>query len=146
MRWYRVFAGREEAPGADAVENWFRSHDPSAQAVFDGDDLGWYRAQSAGAAGEIRIERYLTREEGIRNELNTWAAWLESLGERPNTVDLMRHIIETRQLFTVRSETGSDSLCESFCRWLGSQVDGIYQADGQGFFAADGTLLVAEDG
>jgi hypothetical protein len=146
MKWYRVFAAGEEAPRADAVVAWLRTYDPSASPLFEGDELGWYRARYGGAVGEIVIDRYLTREEGIRGELNTWAAWLESLGDSQKAADLMRRVIETRQLFTARSEIGNDSFCASFCRWLAKEVDGIYQADGQGFFAADGTLLVAEDG
>ena len=31
------------------------------------------------------------------------------------------------------------------CRFLARATDGIYQIDGQGFFAADGTLLVTEE-
>jgi hypothetical protein len=146
VRWHRVFGGSEKAPEAEACESWLRRLDPTARLEFEADELGWYRAAGTGPAGKILIDRYLTREDSIRSELNSWAAWLESLGEHPRTVELMQQVITARQLFTVRSQTGAEPLCVDLCRWLGSQVEGIYQVDGCGFFGADGTLLVAEDG
>ena len=55
-------------------------------------------------------------EEGIRAELNTWAAWLETAGHNPNHSWLMGHMIQTRQIFTlepaVRTEAGHVGLEE----------------------------------
>jgi hypothetical protein len=56
----------------------------------------------------------------------------------------------SRQFFTVMrsldtpDESGVDRLCEGLCQYLSTELDGIWQADGQGLKGADGTLLLQE--
>jgi hypothetical protein len=148
--WHRVFAAKEEAPTPAELSNWIKNLNPSALAAFHGDDLGWFRAElrncDPGAA--IEIERYVTREDGIRPELNTWAGWLESLGDKGPGVTLMPEIIAAQQLFTVRraqeDSAGKDDALVQICQWLAGFTAGVYQVDGRGFFSTEGELLVAE--
>jgi hypothetical protein len=120
--------------------------------TFKGDDLGWFRAELVigDDAVPLPVERFLGSEEGIRAELNTWAAWLESAGEGPVYLRLMQHMIGTTQVFTLGpldpdDEAAVSPVCVALCRFLAGATAGVYQADGQGFFAADGTLLVPEE-
>src|SRR5881275_78737 len=89
-------------------------------------------------------------EEGIRAELNTWAAWLETCDYSPNHAALMEWVIQTRQLYTLRrpldhaDEVRLERVCVGTCRFLAGATDGVYQLDAEGFFAADGTLLLQE--
>ncbi len=88
--------------------------------------------------------RYLSTEEGIRAELNTWAAWVESTGDGPIQQRLMQHLISTRQIFVLHD--APPELAIPVCQHLARVTEGVYQVDGQGFFDADGRLLVAEEG
>jgi hypothetical protein len=104
----------------------------------------------AANATPVHLERYLATEEGIRADLNSWAAWLETADYSPNHGPLMQHVISTRQLFTLRrpidhaDEVLVEKLCLGVCRFLSGITDGVYQVDDEGFFAADGTLLLQE--
>ena len=59
-------------------------------------------------------------------------------------------LFRSRQLFTVRrpidhsDEILVEQLCVAVCRFLARVTEGVYQADGQGFFTPDGTLLLQE--
>ncbi len=114
-RWYRVFGS------LDAEPSWI------------------------GKGGSILLERYSADEEGIRAELNSWAAYLETCGG-PHHVYLMERTIQARHLFTLHDPTKDelDSGCVALCRHLAIETAGFYQIDAIGFFDADGTLLVAE--
>jgi hypothetical protein len=101
-----------------------------------GDDLGWTSID----AGGLRIERYLTDEDDLREELDAWAAVAESWGGE----SLMPRIIATRQLFTLYSPDAASAVLEELARFLAMETAGFYHADGRGFCAADGTLLLAE--
>ena len=95
----------------------------------------------------LQLERYLATEEGIRAELNSWAAWLETRENAAEHVHLMERMIQTPQLFTLRSgeesaESGSNDVLA--CVVPRGFTAGVYQIDGRGFFAADGRLLVLE--
>jgi hypothetical protein len=112
---------------------------------FRGDDQGWFAAELTGPdQPPLTLERYLATEEGIRAELNTWAAWLEDLA--PDPAPLMERMIQTRQLFTFRllPEAAGGKLAVALCQYLAEATDGIYQIDGRGLFAADGSLLISE--
>ena len=107
----------------------------------------------AAGLGPLRIERYLGTEDDIRGDLNAWAAWLETLEGNAHAGRLMQHVIGTTQLFTLQqpvraSEAGyAARLSRAVCEFLAHTTDGVYQMDGQGIFAADGTPLVhAEEG
>src|SRR5262249_12879833 len=120
---------------------------------FRGDDEGWFQAemQIADAATPLMVQRYLAGEEGIRTELNSWAAWLETVEHNLHHDWLMRHMVGTMQLFTIDGPTDAESvrpveyLCLELCQFLARATAGVYQVDHQGFFAADGTLLVREE-
>src|SRR5205814_453505 len=78
--------------------------DPTLTVHFHGDDEGWFRAVIARANGPplLAVDRYLSSEEGIRAELNAWAAWVEAAGDDPRHAALMARLSTARQLFTLR--------------------------------------------
>jgi len=59
-------------------------------------------------------------------------------------------MISTTQIFTLQpiveedAEVPVDDLCIALCRYVAGQTAGIYQVDGEGFFTADGKMIVAE--
>jgi hypothetical protein len=120
------------------------------QASFRGDDTGWFRCELfLEGGGLLVLERFLAEEEGVRAELNSWAAVLETCEDNPEHVPLMERTIQSQQLFVLRrpeegDEAGLDRFCGSLVRLLAERTGGFYQVDGEGFFEADGTLLVAE--
>jgi hypothetical protein len=112
----------------------------------------WYRvfgsldaAPDFGADAPLVLERFHADDEGIRAELNSWAAFLETCGG-PHHVRLMERTIQARQLFTLTDPTTDvvDPGCVALCRRLAAETAGFYQIDDIGFFDADGTLLVEE--
>src|SRR5262245_52014702 len=117
---------------------------------FRGDADGWFRAELIWPEHDVRIEveRFLAGEEGIRDQLNTWAAWLETAC--PNQPHWLERIIGTTQVFTLHNmsdeheERPSGELCVAVCRLVAVQTEGIYQIDGGGFFRADGSLIAPE--
>ena len=126
-RWYRVFGSLDTVP-TDLV-------------AVDDDD--WHRAE---ISTDLVLERFRADEEGIRAELNSWAAFLETC-DGPHVFRLMERAIQTKQLFTIHNPTGDGGLdreCNTLCQHLARITEGFYQADGLGFFDADGTLLVEE--
>jgi hypothetical protein len=145
--WYRVFCRSEtEVKPYDLV-----AHAGSATARFRGDDLGWTAVEFLlGPGTPVLVERFLTGEDDLREDLNTWAAWLETQDHEPNHARLMEHVIQTRQLVTVRkpldhpNESAVEDLCRSLCRVLSERADGVYQVEGDGWYAADGKLLLQE--
>jgi hypothetical protein len=150
-QWYRVFGSIDVQPAPAALLEQVRALGVPVAGKFHGDDLGWFRAELAigDDATPLPVERYLGSEEGIRAELNTWAAWLEAAGEGPEHLRLMQHMIGTTQVFTLgpidpAGEPAAGPVCVALCRFLAGATAGVYQADGKGFFAADGTLLVSE--
>src|SRR5262245_8837387 len=147
--WYRVFGTGDSHPDPAALLGALRARGSDVTGHFRGDEQGWFAAELVlTAGGAVAVECYLSGEEGIRHELNSWAAWLETAGEGPEPTRLMQHAISTTRLFTVHpaAETadGAEALCEAVCRVLTEATAGVYQADGRGFFGADGTLLVPE--
>ncbi len=155
-QWFRVFGRSEAPPSPEALLEEMRRLGVEATGHFRGDDLGWFSTdlQFDPDSPPLRLERFLTKEDEIRGELNTWAAWVESAGDGPEHLRLMQHLINTVQLFTIHQpieETDEgepdpdvESVCVALCRFLARATDGVYQVDHRGFFAADMTLLVAE--
>jgi len=156
--WYRVFGGNDFPVDSPALLEWLRAREPNATGHFRGDELGWFEArlQVPAFVAPLIVERFLTKEDDIRGELNTWAAWLESAGETEAHVRLMQHVIGTTQLFTIQQTIDHDdgepddshylqTLLVNLCQFLARSTDGVYQIDGIGFFASDGRLLVAEE-
>ena len=164
--WFRVFAATDAQVEPGALLEQGSKLGKEITGKFRGDDQGWFEAQLAFAAAEfafalffelgaepfvpfLEIDHFLHDEDGIRQELNTWAAWLETKEEHPEHARLMQQIIGTRQLFIGRSASAAGSgavmrVCWKLQQYLARETQGIYQVDGRGFFAADGTLLIPE--
>jgi hypothetical protein len=149
--WYRVFSANETEPTPAAILEHLQGLGMAVAGDFTGDDAGWYAAVLAlGEGTPLHLERFLACEDGIRAELNSWAAWLETCDYSPNSEPLMEKMIQTRQLFTLRKpidhadEVRVEGLCTGLCRFLAEATAGVWQADDQGFFSADGTLLLQE--
>ncbi len=145
--WYRVFGLSDAPPDLAALLEHLHAAGLPAAGHFRGDDLGWTGGELTLGGTSVAVERYLTKEDDLRDDLNTWAGWLETRADQPRHADLMQHVIGTRQLVTLRRppDPALDGLCHEVCRWLAAQTDGVYQVDGRGFFAADGTPLLAGD-
>jgi hypothetical protein len=144
--WYRVFGSAAAVIEPAALLEHLGQAGLEATGNFHGDEQGWFRAELAAADTALQLERYLSSEEGIRSELNAWAAWLETTGDGLPQQRLMRQLIGTSQLFTWQSPQDSSSvrLSTVLSCFLAQQTGGIYQVDGEGFFDADGTLLLQE--
>ncbi len=149
--WYRVFCRSDaEAKPAELLAAAQQPRRPVA-GDFRGDDLGWTAADlSLGSGTPIHVERFLTREDDLRDDLNTWAGWLETQGHEPNHARLMEHVIQSRQFVTIRkpldhaNESAVEDVCRAVCRIVAERADGVFQVDGDGWYAADGTLLLKE--
>jgi hypothetical protein len=148
--WSRVFARHPQSPEPAALLAHLNQLTPVA-GHFVGDDQGWFRAElSCGTGAPLHLERYLSSEEGIRAELNNWAAFLETCDYSPAYLGLMERVIQTTQLFTVRRPVDHsddvlvDRVSDALCRYLAGAMDGVIQVDGVGFFAADGAQLLQE--
>jgi hypothetical protein len=135
--WFRVFGRSPVEPQPAALLEHLQ-----ATGKFRGDDLGWFHADLVTEDGPIELDRFLASEDGIRAELRTWAAWLETREGHPNHGPLMERMIATQQVFTLH---GPAEACEACCRYLAGVTDGVYQVDGRGIVAADGTLLLEEE-
>ena len=111
----------------------------------------WYRvfgsldtSAGLGVSAPLLLECFRADEEGIRAELNSWAAILETC-DGPHHIPLMERTIQTKQLFTLHDPTdGARLVCVSLCQHLAAVTAGFYQIDDIGFFDADGTLMVKE--
>lgn len=150
--WHRVF-GRNEAPVPPSeLAAELHAAGVPVEPHFRGDDLGW-------TAGELRLPglntpvtlgRYLTDVDDIRAELNAHAAELETCDYSPHAAGLVERVALTRQLVVLRKpvdasdEVALEKLLTAACRLLAARTDGVYQIDGQGWYAADGELLVQE--
>jgi hypothetical protein len=137
--YYRVFGLTDVTPDLAAL-----LEHTGAIGHFRGDDLGWTGGTLTLGDETIEIERYLTKEDDLRDDLNTWAGWLETRSDQPRHGELMQHVIGTKQLVTLKTPTAC-RLCDDLSRWLAQQTQGVYQIDGHGFFAADGTMLLPDD-
>ena len=150
--WYRIF-GRSEAlvPPADLVEHLHATGLP-VEPHFRGDDLGWTHGEFrlTGLNTPISLDRYLAAVDDIRDDLNAHAAVLETCDYSPNHGSLMAHVALTQQLVVLRKPVDAsdeivlDRILIETCRYLTARIDGVYQIDGEGWFAADGMLLLQE--
>jgi hypothetical protein len=149
--WYRVFGTNEMHIAPEAILADLHGHGWDVTGEFRRDEAGWFQATVAFAdTAPIHVERFLSSEEGIRGELNNWAAYLETCDYSPRYSRLMEHVIQTKQLITIRRPLDSanevlvDAICSRLARYLARATDGIYQIDQQGFFDPDGVLLLEE--
>jgi hypothetical protein len=155
-QWFRVFGRSAAAVEPAALLEHLHAQGFPVAGHFRGDDRGWFRAELVFADGAppVVVERYLADEEGIRLELNSWAAWLEEQEHNAHAVPLMERLIVTKEVLTLHQAVEDpddlddaelvERLCLTCCRCLAAATDGVYQADHHGFFAADGTPLVPE--
>ena len=150
--WYRVFGrGSDDVPPVALAEH-LHAVGLAVEPHFKGDDLGW----SAGDLGlpglntPVHLDRYLAREDDIRDDLNAYAALLETCDYSPNHGPLMERVIQTQQLIVIRKpldavdEISLEKMLVESCRFLASRTDGVYQIDGEGWFAANGERLLEE--
>lgn len=148
--WYRVFGLTDAEISPAALLEHLHTPAGPVQGHFRGDESGWFEAQLVLENYPLLLGRYLVSEEGIRAELNSWAAWIELQEGHPQQGHLMQQIISTRQVFTVElaGERAKleplQNLCQQLCQFLAGQTQGYYQIDGQGLFDAAGTLLLRE--
>jgi hypothetical protein len=148
--WFRVFGTNDAQPQPAALLEHLAAEGLEVTGQFRGDDLGWFRAELACGPDSLPLERYLVSEEGIRAELNNWAAWIETCEGNPHQGRLMQHMISTTQLFTLRQPLQPadralvEKVCVAVCQHLARETAGVYQADARGIFAADGALLLRE--
>src|SRR5262245_48720840 len=150
--WSRGFGIKDNTADPAALLAHLQSLGLPSAGQFRGDDLGWTAGELLVQPGAtpVYVERYLTATDDLRDDLNTWAAWLETQDHEPRHRALMERVIATRQLVTIRhpldaaDEVMLERLCTALCQWLAAQTDGVYQVDDQGFFAADGALLLQE--
>ena len=150
--WYRVF-GLDAAPVSPAALA-AHLHAAGVPVVphFKGDDLGWTSGELhlPGGGTPVLLARYLTAEDDLRDDLNAYAALLETMDYSPNHAPLMEHVVRTQQLVTLRKpldhadEVTLDKAVLETCQFLAANCEGVYQIDGQGWYAADGSLLLQE--
>jgi hypothetical protein len=148
-RWYRVFGNNAVPPAPAALLEHLERRGLPATGRFRGDETGWFEAEIRFAAGQpLVVHCYRADEEGIRDELNTWAAWLETAAEPARAAPLMQHLIGTTHVFTLQDSTAAvgraDECPLAICLFLAQATDGVIQVDDHGFLDAQGALLVAE--
>src|SRR5262245_64812489 len=101
--WCRVFALNDIAPEPEAFVERLRSVGQPAVVEAEIDEQGWwFHLELHSSSGIYLVDRY-RHDDGIRDDLNTWAAWLEENAGDKATV-LMQRMIGTRQLITMRRE------------------------------------------
>ena len=150
--WYRVFALKSDKPQPAALQQHLQSLGVDVPFHVRGDDHGWtaLTLTLAEDTSALKLERFLAEEDDIRDDLDAWAAWLETQEHEPNHLKLMQYVIGTQQLFTLcrpldfADEDLLNRVCEGMMKFLATQCRGIYQIDGQGFFAANGQRILQE--
>lgn len=149
--WYRVFGSSAVEPSPAALAEHLYALGLTVEPHFKGDDLGWTVGELRLSTGSpVLLARYLTKEDDLRDDLNAYAAELETMDYSPNSGPLMPRVIQTKQLVTLRKpvdvadEVLLEKVLEAATRFLAAATDGVYQIDGRGWFAASGELLVQE--
>lgn len=150
--WLRVFSPTNGEPlPADIAAHLHLAGVPVVPH-FKGDTHGWTTGELhlPGDGTPLLLARYLTREDDLRADLNSFAAELETMTHSPHSTGLMERVIQAQQLMTVRKPIGHpneslvDRACDELVRFLAQQCDGFYQIDRRGWFAKSGELLVEE--
>ncbi len=150
--WYRVFGQNEVEPPPAALAEHLHARGLAVEPHFKGDDLGWTSGELRlpGAGTPVMLARYLASTDDIRDDLNAYAAELETCDYSPNYGMLMQHAIQTKQLITLRKpidasdEVTTEKVLEEACRFLAAATDGVYQIDGRGWFTPAGEFLLQE--
>jgi hypothetical protein len=150
--WHRIFGKSETEPSLAALAQHLHDAGLAVEPHFKGDDLGWTSGELRlpGGGTPVFVERYLASEDDIRNDLNAYAAELETCDYNPNHRPLMEHTIQTKQLIVLRApldtadEVTAERVLIHTCQFLAGQTDGVYQIDGRGWFGPTGELLLQE--
>jgi hypothetical protein len=149
--WRRIFARNTNLIQPHEILEELQRSNLKAEGHFKGDDLGWTSGELIyGPGSPIMIDRYLTVEDNLRHDLNTWAAELETMDYSPNNGILMERVIQTAQMFTIRipidnpDETLTERIGLLICQYLARCCDGVYQIDGEGWFDDAGHCLLQE--
>src|SRR5436189_6193523 len=101
--YYRIFGALDTEPERAGLEACLAGQGAPVEVRFAADERGWFAAEVvAGPGAPLVLERWLADEEGLRAELNSWAAFLETCDWSPHAAGLMERVIQTKQLFTVR--------------------------------------------
>ena len=147
--WYRVFCRSPIETKPDELLAHLQAR--SVIGHFKGDDLGWTMAEfHVGQGTPIYADRYLTGEDSLRDDLNSWAAYLETLDYSDKRFELMEHVIQTQQLVTIRkpldhaNETAVEEVCRTICQVIAARADGIYQIENEGWYSASGECVLTE--
>jgi hypothetical protein len=150
--WLRVFAPTPAEVPPAAVAEVLAAAGVPVVPHFKGDQHGWTSGELHLPNGgtPLLLARYLTKEDDLRDDLNSHAAELETMTYSPHAAPLMETVIRTQQLITVRKpldypdETVVEAACETLVRFLAAATGGVYQIDGRGWFDAAGERLVEE--
>jgi hypothetical protein len=149
--WYRIFCRSGQTQPIAGLAAHLQALGLQTQTHVRGDDLGWTSAElRLGPGSPVYLERFLVKEDELRGDLNNWAAWLETATWSEHSPALMERVIQTQQLITLRKpidhpdEIALETLCLACCQFIATECEGIYQIDDDGWYAADGTLLVKE--
>ena len=148
--WLRVFLPTRVAMPPAALAEHLHAGGIPVVPHFKGDEHGWTTGELHLPRGgtPLLLARYLTKEDDLRDDLNAFAAELETMTHSRHAVALMERVIQAQQLVTIRKpidhpdESLLERACESLVRVLA--VGGFYQIDRRGWFAANGELLVEE--
>jgi hypothetical protein len=138
--WYRIFAPGEQPPDLESLRLHLLGRG-FAEVAIDADADPWLCANVTAGGVVLNVERYTADEEGIRAELNAWAAVIEAADDTAAGARLMERLIQSRQLITVEAPEGP--LGRETSAWIAQVTAGVYQADGRGFIAPEGVVLVA---
>jgi hypothetical protein len=149
--WQRIFGRSRVVPSPAALVDVLVARGLTVTPHFVGDDLGWTRGELHLPTGSpLLLERYLSAEDDLRDDLNAYAAELETLTYSPESPRLMEWVIQSQQLITLRKpvdapdEVAMNAMVEACCQFLAQAVDGIYQVDGRGWHDARGAIIIPE--
>jgi hypothetical protein len=146
--WFRVFLLQEDGPKPSGIMECLQSLIPEVKGKFRTDEDGWFQLiLDHSSIGELIIDHFLTSEKGVRSEINTWAAWLESKQQ----FDLMERIIQVKQILSFEvtpemEDNVSDSLVyKRLALALAALAEGVVHIDAIGFLEPDGTVLIEDE-
>src|SRR5437868_7110730 len=127
--WYRVFSVSDAEPRPDALLAHLNRF-AEVRGHFRGDAAGWFHADLLCGDTALSLDRYTADEDGIRAELNAWAASVEAVDEA-----LAARLALARQLFALERPDGTPlhPLCVALCEHLARVTDGVIHIDGEGF-------------
>lgn len=149
--WCRAFARSDKSPDPVAIAALAMSIHPGTTCHFGADQAGWFSCEVRlpdGAA--ISLDRFPVTEEGVRRDLNTWAAWVETCDYSDRAGELMERVIQSAQFFTLRlpvaaaDDLAVDKLARGICLHLAGDLDGLWQVDGDGLYDASGDKVLQE--